>query len=72
MRILLPCLILKTLCLAAHTWRVYKPNKGVPPTSKRAPLFSLELVLEQKHYHPITDIIRITPFFSAEIHVWTI
>ena len=37
-----------------------------PPTLKRAPLFSLELVLEQKHYDPITDIIRITPFFTAK------
>ena len=46
-------------------------NKGVPPpTSKRAPLFSLELVLEQKHYVPVTDIIRMTPFFTAEIRVW--
>ena len=43
-----------------------------PPISKRAPLFSLELVLEQKHYDPITDIIRITPFFTADIRVWKI
>ena len=43
-----------------------------PPTSKRAPLFSLELVLEQKHYDPITDIICRTPFFTADIRVWNI
>ena len=42
------------------------------PTSKHAPLFSLELVLEQKHYDPITDNIRITPFFTAEIRIWKI
>ena len=42
------------------------------PTSKRAPLFSLELVLEQKHYDPITDIICRTPFFTADIRVWNI
>ena len=49
---------------------MYKRNKGVPPppSSKRAP----ELVLEQKHYDPITDIIRITPFFTADIRVWKI
>lgn len=34
-----------------------------PPTpSKRAALFSQELVLEQKHYNPITDVSRMTPF----------
>ena len=37
------------------------------PTSKRASLFSPELVLEQKHYDPITDIIHITPFFTATL-----
>ena len=37
------------------------------PPSKSAPLFSLELVLEQKHCDPITDIIRTTPFFTATL-----
>ena len=40
----------------------------LPPSSKRAS----ELVLEQKDYDPITDIISITPFFTADIRVWKI
>ena len=54
-------------CVQQHIPDLYKPN-----TSKRAPLFSLELVLGQKHSDSITDIIRITPFFTAEIRVWKI
>ena len=43
-----------------------------PPPSKLAPLFSLELVLEQKHYDLITNINRITPFFTVDTRVWKI
>ena len=66
----IPCLILKSLkatpCSAAHTCI---GQKGLPPPQKKkhAPLFSLELVSEQKHYDPITGIICVTPFFTADM-----
>ena len=44
----------------------------LPPPPHLETCFSLELVLGQKLYDPITDIIRITPFLTAEIRVWKI